>query len=220
MRGSSTTTLRSGFRAGCSECSSTASCFTRRSSVHGGIRTSTTTSGGTAGLPRSTARGSRCRRTNTTTPGCWTSGSPGSEQRTYSRTSGRTSAAFSIPLSFRGLGSPAFSRDTSTRTRQTGLLAGSSRPTERAHDLVYRAARLPYWFGSHGQLKHRIGDAASSKRAGTRARERRLDGFAGHDLRRSLARIRHVGKGNRRCGERIERSRPARRGATEDRSDF
>ena len=37
---------------------------------------------------------------------------------------------------------------------------------QRAHDLVYRAARLPYWFGSHGQLKHRIGDAA---RRSTRA---------------------------------------------------
>jgi hypothetical protein len=30
----------------------------------------------------------------------------------------------------------------------------------RPYDVVYRAAKLPYWFGSHGQLKHRIGDAA------------------------------------------------------------
>lgn len=29
----------------------------------------------------------------------------------------------------------------------------------RANDIVYRATNLPYWFGSHGQLKHRIADA-------------------------------------------------------------
>ena len=27
---------------------------------------------------------------------------------------------------------------------------------QRAHDIVYRASQLPYWFGSHGQLKHRL----------------------------------------------------------------
>lgn len=29
---------------------------------------------------------------------------------------------------------------------------------EREFDIVYRASRLPYWFGRQGQLKHRIGD--------------------------------------------------------------
>jgi hypothetical protein len=29
----------------------------------------------------------------------------------------------------------------------------------RPHDVVYRARHLPYWYGSHGQLKHRIGNA-------------------------------------------------------------
>lgn len=29
---------------------------------------------------------------------------------------------------------------------------------ERPSDVVYRATKLPYWFGSHGQLKHRIAD--------------------------------------------------------------
>lgn len=29
----------------------------------------------------------------------------------------------------------------------------------RSRDLVYRASHLPYWFGSQGQLKHRIADA-------------------------------------------------------------
>ncbi len=28
----------------------------------------------------------------------------------------------------------------------------------RPHDVVYRARNLPYWFGSHGQLKHRIAE--------------------------------------------------------------
>jgi hypothetical protein len=31
---------------------------------------------------------------------------------------------------------------------------------QRPYDIVYRARNLPYWFGSHGQLKHRIADAA------------------------------------------------------------
>ena len=33
---------------------------------------------------------------------------------------------------------------------------------ERDRHLVYRATKLPYWFGSHGQLKHRVGTAAAS----------------------------------------------------------
>ncbi|MEP6892168.1 MAG: hypothetical protein ABI927_00185, partial [Gaiellaceae bacterium] len=31
-------------------------------------------------------------------------------------------------------------------------------PAERPVDIVYRASKLPYWFGAHGQLKHRIAD--------------------------------------------------------------
>jgi hypothetical protein len=30
---------------------------------------------------------------------------------------------------------------------------------ERPWDVVYRATKLPYWFGSHGQLKHQIAEA-------------------------------------------------------------
>jgi hypothetical protein len=38
--------------------------------------------------------------------------------------------------------------------------AGVIRPLrERPLDVVYRASRLPFWFGRHGQLKHRIGEA-------------------------------------------------------------
>jgi hypothetical protein len=32
-------------------------------------------------------------------------------------------------------------------------------PTERSLDIVYRAAHLPYWFGSAGQRKHRVADS-------------------------------------------------------------
>jgi hypothetical protein len=39
----------------------------------------------------------------------------------------------------------------------------------RQFDIVYRATHLPYWFGSHGQLKHRIAPAVA-----TRARDRGL----------------------------------------------
>ena len=36
-------------------------------------------------------------------------------------------------------------------------LAGRIVPhAQRSRDIVYRATNLPYWFGSHGQLKHRI----------------------------------------------------------------
>lgn len=42
-------------------------------------------------------------------------------------------------------------------------------PRTRPFDLVYRAAKLPYWFGSHGQLKHKLGMAVEES-----ARERGL----------------------------------------------
>jgi len=34
--------------------------------------------------------------------------------------------------------------------------------SERPWDIVYRATKLPYWFGSHGQLKHRIAEVVQS----------------------------------------------------------
>jgi hypothetical protein len=45
-------------------------------------------------------------------------------------------------------------------------LAGRIVPhSQRPHDIVYRARNLPYWFGSHGRLKHRITEPAR-RRAG------------------------------------------------------
>lgn len=41
----------------------------------------------------------------------------------------------------------------------TALARGLRPLAERPFDLVYRACHLPYWFGSHGQLKHIIADA-------------------------------------------------------------
>lgn len=35
--------------------------------------------------------------------------------------------------------------------------------SERPFDIVYRAAKLQYWFGSHGQLKHRIAEAVGRR---------------------------------------------------------
>jgi hypothetical protein len=35
--------------------------------------------------------------------------------------------------------------------------------SERKWDIVYRATKLPYWFGSHGQLKHRIAEIAERR---------------------------------------------------------
>jgi hypothetical protein len=36
---------------------------------------------------------------------------------------------------------------------------------ERARDIVYRARQVPYWFGSHGQLKHRIAEVVQERAA-------------------------------------------------------
>ena len=42
--------------------------------------------------------------------------------------------------------------------------APRARPlVERPLDVVYRAQQLPFWFGSHGQLKHRIGEVVAGK---------------------------------------------------------
>jgi hypothetical protein len=34
---------------------------------------------------------------------------------------------------------------------------------ERRTDIVYRARHLPYWYGSHGQLKHAVGDIVAER---------------------------------------------------------
>jgi len=41
----------------------------------------------------------------------------------------------------------------------------------RKYDIVYRATDLPYWFGSHGQLKKKIGDLVLQKIIGKDFRE-------------------------------------------------
>jgi hypothetical protein len=48
--------------------------------------------------------------------------------------------------------------DEDSATRMRSRLVAS---TERPYDVVYRARKLPYWLGSHGQLKHRVGEAAA-----------------------------------------------------------
>jgi hypothetical protein len=37
---------------------------------------------------------------------------------------------------------------------------------QRPRDIVYRARNLPYWFGSHGQLKHRIAEVVQARADG------------------------------------------------------
>lgn len=63
---------------------------------------------------------------------------------------------------------PRLSRTADFREVLTGYideptaarLRARARPLEeRPFDVVYRARHLPFWYGSHGQLKHRIGDA-------------------------------------------------------------
>lgn len=45
------------------------------------------------------------------------------------------------------------------RACQARLIAPERRPV----DIVYRATRLPYWFGGHGQLKHRVGEVVEQR---------------------------------------------------------
>jgi hypothetical protein len=46
-------------------------------------------------------------------------------------------------------------------------IAGRITPhAERRCDIVYRARNLPYWFGSHGQLKHRIAEVVRERAGG------------------------------------------------------
>jgi hypothetical protein len=62
----------------------------------------------------------------------------------------------------------ALGESVSFRETLTGFIDGSAAAdvagrmvphAERRWDIVYRATKLPYWFGSHGQLKHRIAEA-------------------------------------------------------------
>jgi hypothetical protein len=45
----------------------------------------------------------------------------------------------------------------------TALSARLVPHAERPRDIVYRARNLPYWFGSHGQLKHRIAEVVQER---------------------------------------------------------
>jgi hypothetical protein len=38
-------------------------------------------------------------------------------------------------------------------------------PGQRPYDVVYRARHLPFWLGSQGQMKHRVGEAVSARAA-------------------------------------------------------
>jgi hypothetical protein len=51
--------------------------------------------------------------------------------------------------------------------RAASGVAGRTVPhSERPFDIVYRAKQLPYWFGSHGQLKHRIAEVVQDRAGG------------------------------------------------------
>jgi hypothetical protein len=51
--------------------------------------------------------------------------------------------------------------ESTARSLAARLVAAGGRPL----DVVYRASHLPYWFGSLGQLKHRIGEHAQREAA-------------------------------------------------------
>ena len=67
---------------------------------------------------------------------------------------------------------PLLSERAGFRTTLTGFIdeeaASALAPrivphSQRPYDIVYRARNLPYWFGSHGQLKHRIADVVRGR---------------------------------------------------------
>jgi hypothetical protein len=49
--------------------------------------------------------------------------------------------------------------DAAAALAERGIVPHSQRP----YDIVYRARNLPYWFGSHSQLKHRIAEAVRAR---------------------------------------------------------
>ncbi len=62
---------------------------------------------------------------------------------------------------------PSLHEQARFREALTGYIDEQSAPAvagrlvphaDRPLDVVYRAKQLPYWFGSHGQLKHRVGE--------------------------------------------------------------
>jgi hypothetical protein len=53
--------------------------------------------------------------------------------------------------------------DEDAAARLSGQIVAHS---ERPYDIVYRARNLPYWFGSHGQLKHRIAEVVQARASG------------------------------------------------------
>jgi hypothetical protein len=51
--------------------------------------------------------------------------------------------------------------------KAAAFIAGRLVPhSQRPLDIVYRARKLPYWLGSHGQLKHRIAEAVQERAGG------------------------------------------------------
>ena len=67
---------------------------------------------------------------------------------------------------------PLLSDRAAFRTTLTGFIDDGAASTlapriaphsQRPYDIVYRARNLPYWFGSHGQLKHRIADVVHGR---------------------------------------------------------
>jgi hypothetical protein len=72
----------------------------------------------------------------------------------------------------RGTLYPLLSQQVTFRDTLTGFIdedaaAGLARRVcphgQRPRDIVYRARNLPYWFGSHGQLKHRIAEVVKER---------------------------------------------------------
>jgi hypothetical protein len=65
------------------------------------------------------------------------------------------------------LGGRAAFRETLTGfidEKAAAATAGRTLPhAQRLYDIVYRARKLPYWFGSHGQLKHRIAEVVQER---------------------------------------------------------
>ena len=80
-----------------------------------------------------------------------------------------------------------------------------SRLESRALDVVYRATELPYWYGRHGQLKHRIGLVAAEKADASGSAERHLHTPGRRSPRRGLARLPRFRPVGRRRGGWLER---------------
>ena len=153
-------------RAGCATTRSTSCCCTTRCSACAGRRRSSAGGRASTGSATATPCAWRCRRTSTSAPTRWTSGWRASTSTACSRCSTSATGPRSTPDERADAdGAVVHGLRRRPRGRRRGDAAAAARRAPL--DIVYRARNLPFHVGHHGQLKHRIAESSTRRRART-----------------------------------------------------